>query len=121
MIFRNTRLHHRTWCQRPRARSQAVGSVSELANTSRLSLGYLSRAFKRTVGCAPHQWLIHQRVELAKHLVLNTNERLCQVAPATGFVDQSHFTPVFSQQVKSSPAAWRRNKERPMSAIQLDL
>lgn len=104
-----------------RAKLSGDISVKELASTCRLSSGYFSRAFKRTVGCAPHQWLIHQRVELAKHLILNTDEPLCQIALATGFVDQSHFTRVFSQQVKLSPAAWRRNKERQTTAMQLDL
>jgi AraC family transcriptional regulator len=48
-------------------------------------------------------------VELAKHLILNTDEPLCQIALAAGFVDQSHFTRVFSQRVRVSPAAWRRD------------
>jgi transcriptional regulator GlxA family with amidase domain len=52
---------------------------------------------------------VHQRVELAKHLILNTDEPLCQIALAAGFVDQSHFTRVFSQRVRVSPAAWRRD------------
>jgi AraC family transcriptional regulator len=83
--------------------------IKELASSCRLSPGYFSRAFKQSVGCAPHQWLVHQRVELAKHLILNTDEPLCQIALAAGFVDQSHFTRVFSQRVRVSPAAWRRD------------
>jgi AraC family transcriptional regulator len=104
-----------------RAKLSGDVSVSELASACRLSTGYFSRAFKRTIGCAPHQWLIQKRIELAKHLILNTDEPLCQVALTTGFVDQSHFTRVFSQQVKSSPAAWRRNHGRQTPAASLDL
>jgi AraC family transcriptional regulator len=87
-------------------------SLPELAGACRLSTGHFSRAFKQTVGCAPHQWLLHQRVEHAKHLILNTNEPLCGIALDTGFSDQAHFTRVFSQRVKVSPAAWRRQQGR---------
>jgi AraC family transcriptional regulator len=87
-------------------------SVKELAATCQLSSGYFTRAFKQTVGCAPHQWLVHQRVELAKQLMLNTDDPLCEIALATGFVDQSHFTRVFSQYVNRSPAVWRSEQSK---------
>jgi AraC family transcriptional regulator len=86
--------------------------LPELASACRLSSGHFSRAFKQTVGCPPHQWLLHQRVERAKELILNTDEPLCAIALDTGFADQSHFTWVFSQHVKASPAAWRRDQGR---------
>src|ERR1700722_6874956 len=86
--------------------------LPELASACRLSSGHFSRAFKQTVGCPPHQWLLRERIERAKQLILNTNEPLCEIALDTGFVDQSHFTRVFSQRVKASPAAWRRDHGR---------
>jgi AraC family transcriptional regulator len=87
-------------------------SLTKLADACRLSAGHFSRAFKQTVGCPPHQWLLHQRVEQAKQLILNTDTPLCEIALDVGFADQSHFTRVFSQRVKASPAAWRRNQGR---------
>lgn len=87
-------------------------SLPDLANACRLSSGHFSRAFKQTVGCPPHQWLLHQRIERAKELILSTDDPLCAIALDTGFADQSHFTRVFSQRVKASPAAWRRDHGR---------
>jgi AraC family transcriptional regulator len=86
--------------------------LPQLASACRLSTGHFSRAFKQTIGCAPHQWLLHQRVERAKQLILNTDDPLCQIALDTGFADQSHFTRVFARRVKASPAAWRRDQGR---------
>jgi AraC family transcriptional regulator len=85
-------------------------SLPQLANACRLSVGHFSRAFKQTMGCPPHQWLLHQRIERAKQLILNTDEPLCAIALDTGFADQSHFTRVFSRRVGASPAAWRRDQ-----------
>jgi len=87
-------------------------SLPDLASACRLSAGHFSRAFKQTVGCPPHQWLLHQRVERAKELILNTKEPLCAIALETGFADQSHFTRVFSDRVRASPGAWRRGQAR---------
>jgi len=56
--------------------------------------------------------LVTQRIERAKQLLLNTNQSLCEIALAAGFADQSHFTRVFSQRIKASPAAWRRARKR---------
>lgn len=87
-------------------------SLTELADACRLSVSRFSQAFKQTVGCPPHQWLISQRVEQAKHLLLNTDQSLTEIALSMGFADQSHFTRVFSQRVKASPAAWKRDQDR---------
>jgi AraC-like DNA-binding protein len=83
-------------------------SVSELASACNLSPGYFIHAFKQTAGCPPYQWLLQQRVDRAKQLMLNTHQSLSEIALAAGFADQSHLTRVFSQRVKVSPAAWRR-------------
>jgi transcriptional regulator GlxA family with amidase domain len=87
-------------------------SLPDLAHACCLSTSHFSHAFRQTIGCPPHQWLLAQRVERAKQLILNTRQPLSEIALATGFADQSHFTRVFTQRVKASPAAWRRAQQR---------
>ena len=87
-------------------------SIANLSSACRLSCSHFSQAFRQTVGCPPHQWLLTQRVEHSKQLLLNTRVSLSEIALVAGFADQSHFTRVFSQRVKMSPGAWRREQER---------
>jgi AhpD family alkylhydroperoxidase len=83
-------------------------TLAHLASECRLSVGHFARAFKQTTGQPPHRWLLAQRVEHAKRLLLTSALPLANIAPACGFADQSHFTRVFSQMVGAGPGAWRR-------------
>ncbi|UFZ07180.1 AraC family transcriptional regulator [Bradyrhizobium ontarionense] len=87
-------------------------TLPDLAQACRLSCSHFSQAFRRTVGCPPHQWLLSQRVERSKEMMLNSDRPLSEIALNAGFADQSHFTRVFSRLVKTSPAAWKREQER---------
>ncbi|HEY2248650.1 MAG TPA: AraC family transcriptional regulator [Bradyrhizobium sp.] len=87
-------------------------SVKELARECRLSTAHFSRAFRRSVGVAPHRWLIEQRVVLSKEKLRDDGLSLSDVAMECGFSDQSHLTRVFRQAVGVSPGAWRRGFKR---------
>jgi AraC-like DNA-binding protein len=87
-------------------------SLADLSSACRLSCSHFSHAFRQTVGCPPHQWLLTQRVERSKQLLINTDQPLAEIALVTGFADQSHFTRVFSQRVKVSPGVWRKEQAR---------
>lgn len=85
--------------------------VSDLALACGLSRSYFSRAFKATTGMAPHEWVIHRRVEKARQLLLETPERTAsEIALICGFSDQSHFTHLFLKIQGLTPCAWRRWK-----------
>ena len=73
-----------------------------------LSPSHFSRAFRTSVGMPPHQWLLRQRVKVAKQLMTVPDLSLSEIAISAGFADQSHFTRVFSSIVGVSPGAWRR-------------
>ena len=72
-----------------------------------LSVGHFSRAFRISTGLPPHQWLLRQRVKVAKQLMTVRDLPLSEIAISAGFANQSHFTRVFSASVGVSPAAWR--------------
>jgi AraC family transcriptional regulator len=87
------------------------GSVplKEVARECRLSVSHFSRAFRRTMGAAPHNWLLTHRIEVAKAKLRDRRLSLSDVAIACGFADQSHLTRVFTRIVGVSPGAWRRS------------
>lgn len=80
----------------------------EVARACGLSASYFSRAFRRSMGTAPHKWLLTLRVEAAKQKLRDSRLSLWDVALACGFADQSHLTQVFTRVVGVSPGAWRR-------------
>jgi AraC-like DNA-binding protein len=83
-------------------------ALADVARECRLSLSHFSRAFRQSMGVAPHCWLQNRRVELAKDLMRDRQTSLSQIALRCGFADQSHFTRVFTRRAGVSPGAWRR-------------
>lgn len=83
-------------------------SLDTLSEACSLSSSAFLRAFRKTMGLAPHQWLVARRVERARDLIRAGELPLSEIALSAGFSDQSHLTRVFSQQVGVSPGAWRR-------------
>ncbi|HEY5756233.1 MAG TPA: AraC family transcriptional regulator [Steroidobacter sp.] len=92
------------------AKMPARVELATLAELAGLSQSHYSRAFKASTGLAPYQWQLQARVERAKHLLLNTNGSLQDVAEATGFVDAVHFGRTFRKMTGATPAAWRKDR-----------
>src|ERR1700681_1949836 len=73
-------------------RANLKGSVAlkEVARECGLSVGYFSHAFRRTLGVAPHKWLIEQRVVLSKEKLRDDGLSLTNVDAECYISDQSH-------------------------------
>jgi len=82
--------------------------LSRLAEQCGLSVRHFTRAFRKSTGVPPHQWLLNRRIERAKELLPNSELALSAVALECGFGHQSHFTRTFSAAVCMSPGLWRR-------------
>ena len=78
-------------------------SVDELAGIAQLSPYHFSRAFKKSVGISPHQYVIQQRVERAKQLLLQGKMSLSEIAMACGFTHQSHLNRHFKRLTGVTP------------------
>lgn len=85
-------------------------SLENLARAVQLSPHQFSRAFKRVTGRSPHQYVLWQRVQLAKRLLAETSLSLAEVADQAGFYDQSHFNHHFKRLIGLTPASLRVRK-----------
>ena len=66
--------------------------VATLARMADRSQFHFSRAFARSVGVSPYQYVIHLRLQHAVELVQEGRLGLAEIAASTGFADQSHLS-----------------------------
>ncbi|MFW5489559.1 MAG: helix-turn-helix domain-containing protein [Desulfovibrio sp.] len=77
-------------------------SLEQAANVAGLSRYHFLRVFKRTTGLPPHVFRTQQRVEAAR-LMLRKGFAPAEIALATGFTDQSHFSNTFKKYMGATP------------------
>lgn len=80
----------------------------ELAQVAGMSAHYFCDLFKKSTGLSPHQYLLRCRIDRAKTFLRSPELGISQVAKATGFTDQSHFTKVFRRIVGVTPTQFRQ-------------
>ena len=85
-------------------------TLTGIADAVGLSQFHFARAFKLATNLTPQQFLTERRVELAKHLLRETNLPLVEVSARAGFKSQSHFTTLFRRFTGTTPKAWRQSR-----------
>lgn len=85
-------------------------SLSEIAAVADLSQFHFARAFRKSTGLTPQQYLMRQRIERAKELLAKNDLPLVEISLRTGFKNQSHFTTLFRKVTKFTPKSWRELK-----------
>jgi AraC family transcriptional regulator len=85
-----------------------VLTLDTLAGIACLSPHHLSRSFRRATGVGLHRYVVQRRIERAKHLVLESELSMAEIAWMVGFGSQAAFTRRFHQEVGQSPARLRR-------------
>lgn len=85
-------------------------SLERVAGHLHITTRHLTRLF-RNYG---HQSFVHyvqeQRVQKAKHLLLNTEHQIKQIAALCGFESVHYFTRVFTSKLGVTPARFRRSQ-----------
>jgi AraC family transcriptional regulator len=85
-------------------------SIETLASEAYLSAFHFARLFKQTLGLTPHQYVLQNRIERAKRLIVTSPRlNLTEISLSVGFFDQSHFTNAFKRVVGATPKAFLRN------------
>ena len=87
--------------------SKQIG-ISELANLVGLSQFYFIRAFKQSVGLSPYQYVLSERISVAKELLLKRDLSIAAVALMVGFSDASQLNRAFLKLTGITPTVFRR-------------
>ncbi len=82
--------------------------LAAIAGAAGLSSSHFARQFRTMVGKAPHQYLMHLRIERAQRLLSETDTRVVDIAFACGFANQEHLTRLFKRRCGITPAAYRK-------------
>ena len=82
-------------------------SLSELAGLVNLTKFHFIRAFKKTTGMAPYQFVISSRVERAKELLADPNSSIAAVARSVGFHRTLQLDRAFRRLTGTTPSFYR--------------
>ncbi len=87
-------------------------SNTELASKISMSTNSFLRFFRQNFGITPQKYLRQLRIERACFMLHYTDKSIKEIADSLGFSDRYHFTKVFSQIRKESPAVFRKKLYR---------
>lgn len=80
---------------------------SDIAAKVNMSRSYFSQCFKLFVGNSFGEVLRKMRIDQAKHLLLESNLSISEIAGAIGFDDNKHFSRTFRERVGMYPTEYR--------------
>lgn len=83
--------------------------VSALCKMAEMSQSHFSKLFKLSTGLAPHQFVLQERINRAKKLLLQGDAKIVDIALGVGFENQAHFTTVFGNLVGMTPRQFQRS------------
>ena len=85
-------------------------TLAEVAEAVGFSQFHFARAFRKSTGLTPQQYLVAQRINRAKELLTKGELPLVEVSIQAGFKNQSHFTTLFRKFTALTPKAFRQIK-----------
>lgn len=83
-------------------------SLNDAAGLVFLNASYLSELFKKETGINFSDYLINQRLEVAKELLKDIRYRTNEVAEMVGYRDAKYFSKLFKKVVGINPAEFRK-------------
>lgn len=85
-------------------------SLQHLADHIGLSISHLSSEFKKHAACSPIEYVLRSRLERARFLLSDHNNRISDIAERVGFHDVFHFSKMFKKRFGLSPRNMRKEK-----------
>ncbi|MBQ3804251.1 MAG: helix-turn-helix transcriptional regulator [Prevotella sp.] len=82
-------------------------TVSQMASMVCLTESHLVKAFRKSLGITPLQYIIKKKIQHAQSLLLDTPMTVSEVARAIGMSDASYFIRLFKKNIGFTPQEYR--------------
>lgn len=83
----------------------------ELANYVHLDSAYLSRLFKKETGMTLSDYMLHERMNIARELLLGSQASVSGIARMLGYSNFSHFSKMFKKAHGIGPQQLRKENK----------
>jgi AraC-like DNA-binding protein len=82
--------------------------IEQLVSLTRWKKHHFSRMFIKYIGVTPYQYILNQKIELSKSLLIETNNQIVDIAYELGFNNHSNFSTRFKKITGKSPEDFRK-------------
>jgi len=82
-------------------------SIRQVARETGMSLFHFIRLFKAVFGETPKQCQLGARLDMAKHLLMTTDDSVTDISMDTGFASLGTFSYIFTRRIGMPPTAFR--------------
>lgn len=82
--------------------------IEDMANVAGISKWHFARAFKKSTGQSPYQFVKSRRLLRAQSLIERCDSSLADIALQCGFANQAHFTTAFNQEMGMPPGRFKQ-------------
>ncbi|KRE69663.1 hypothetical protein ASL11_14935 [Paenibacillus sp. Soil750] len=86
-------------------------NLEQVAQLVFISPAYLSRNFRAITGFTFVGYIQHVRIRHAKHLLLESNKKMSEIAAAVGFDNFTYFNRTFKKLVLTNPLKYRMDNK----------
>lgn len=92
--------------------SNPLFGLEELCEAISVSPAYFSTTFKKETGLSFVQYLTNTRLEKAKELLRNSDDKTYAIAEMVGFSEQNYFSFCFKRNLGLSPSQYRQSSRK---------
>ena len=94
-----------------RANPDKILTIEQLADHANMSPYYFSHQFKAITGQSPISYMFNVKINLAKSMLLYTDNSISKISDQLGFSSSSSFINAFKSRVGVSPLAFRKDPQ----------
>lgn len=85
-------------------------TIEDISKDLNLSKAHIIREFTKNYGISPYNYLINQKIAIAKKMLILHNMNISEISSNLGFDDPNYFSKLFKKKTGMSPLQYRKSK-----------